>query len=906
MRTRLAKASRTWMIIGMLALLITWPIAGTGIANAQSELEVSIDVPSTVTAGEQTDISASISAPDLRRDVETNAQVKFYSDGERIASRTVTLGDGETLATDITHTFEETGDKEIRVEVSANLGRLDLNRSVSRTIEVERPDVQLTGPLSVDISPEKSPTVGQEMTVGVESEVPRFTGSQAGTLTLELLVDGDAVAIKTFDSSGGDEVNTDFTTTIDSAGKKQVTVRAVLTVRDITERRSKSAAVRVRRPLKTVSGASFSTPASLEDEVERVRQDVRSDELSGIPNSVKERLSDGQGFVLATQDQLYIVLGQETPDIGTATVQGFILDQEISDEFTFGVIAAADISTGAAPREATVQEVTQNSEEYRLQLVQVTSNYRRASILVDPDKNPTGPSASDDSEAIVTPGVLTEDPLTAQSLFAEIGANTRRISQQSGQEDRVSISQLSDLRQPALRTVSFEEKFWMDNEATVNGIVLSPDSTASRFIKQYNPSSIEYMNDNGPTLYVTETDLDEEQMESVNAIKSQPDALDGQIVQTEMNIVKGQISTQETLEHYSGCQQTNLQIPAPQGTTCVDVRLDTLLHAGVGWDTAPQSRDGVLFVVGANSLEQDEPFAKSDPARYRITGEVVSTSRVSESLPDGSILLIYELSKIGDEADLNRQARAVVETHSREVRTSLYQQLATDNVDIQIEAASNTVQNVESGEPAIVQLQKKTNSPVTLQQAAVNTTSPVQELSVSVAKVPSTNTAIENPPENSFRLLNVSSSTPDKHVESTTLQFRVYNTVLPDEGDLTVYRYHSGQWTALDTRITNRGEVAATVEVTTPGFSYFMLATGSEPSTADQQDSGVSTSSATSQADGQQDISTGGTENMPSETQQSTTEGTTDPDTTSSNAPGFGIILALVAVSLFAKFISRD
>jgi len=904
MKTRLARASRTWIIIGVLALLITWPIAGTGIANAQSELGVSIDVPSTVTAGEQTEISASISAPELRRDVETNAEVNFYSDGEQIASRTVTLGDGETLATDITHTFEETGDKEIRVEANANLGRLDLSRSVSRTVQVERPDIQLDGPLSVDMSPEESPTVGQEMTVDVESGVPSFTGAQAGTLTLSLLVDGEQVATKEFDSSGGDKVSTDFTAAINSAGEKQVTVRAVFSVRDITKQRSKSTTVRVRKPIKTVSGASFSTPASLEDEVKKVRQDFRSDELSGIPDSVKQRLSEGQGFVLATQDQLYIVLGQETPDTGTATVQGFILDQEISDELTFGVIAATEISVGAEPRQATVREVTQNPEAYRLQLVQVTSNYRRASILVDPDKKTTGSSASDDSEAIVTPGALTEDPLTARSLFKNIGANTRRISQRSGQVDRVSISQLSDLRQPALRTISFEEQFWMDNEATVNGIVLNRESTASRFIKQYNPSSIEYMSDNGPTLYVTETDLEAEQMESVSTIKSRADALDGQIVQTEMNLVKGQISTQETLEHYSGCQQTKLQIPAPQGTTCVNVRSDTLLHAGVGWNTAPRSRDGVLFVVGANSLEQDEPFAKSDAGQYQITGEVVSTSRVSESLPDGSILLIYDLSKTGDEVDLNRQAQAVTETHSREVRTSLYQQLATDNVDIQTETASNTVQNVEPGEPAVVQLQKEANSPVSLQQAAVNTTSTVQGLSVRVAKVPSTNTAIENPPENSFRLLNISSSTPDRRIESATLQFRVYNAALPDEGELTVHRYHSGQWTALDTKITNQGEVAATVEVTTPGFSYFMLATGSEPSMADQQDGGASTSPTTSQADSQQDTSTQRTENVPSETQQSTTKGTTD--TTSSNAPGFGIILALVAVSLFAKFSSRD
>lgn len=905
MRTRLAKTSRRWVIIGVLVLLIAWPIAGTGIATAQSELGVSIDVPSTVTAGEQTEISASISAPDLRRDVETNAEVNFYSDGEQIASRTVTLGDGETLATDITHTFGETGDKEIRVEVSANLGRLDLSRSVSRTIKVKKPDIEISGPLSLDLSLPESPTVGQTVDINTNSAVPSFVGAQTGVLTLELKVDGESIAIQSVETQGESEFDEEFTKAFNSVGEKEVTLEATLTVGDRTRTRSVSTTVSVLKPIEAVSGASFSTPASLEDEVKQLRQDFRSDELSGIPDSVKQRLSDGQGFVLATQDQLYIVLGQDTPDTGTATVQGFILDREISDDLTFGVIAATEITDGAAPQQATVQEVTQNPDEYRLQLVQITSNYRRASVLIDPDENTDSP-ATNDSDAIVTPGVLTEDPLTARSLFQDLGANTRRISQQSGQENRVSIQQLTDIRQPALRTVSFKEEFWMDNEATVNGIVLNPDSTASKFIQQYNPSSIEYVSENGPTLYVTETDLDTEQIESVSALKSQADSLDGEIVQTEMNLYKGQISVQETLEHNSACGKDRFQAPTPQGPVCVDIRSDTLLHTGVGWNSPPQSRDGVLFVVGANSAEQDQPFVENEPGQYQVTGEVVSTSRVSESLPDGSILLIYDLSKTGDEVDLNRQVQSVVQTRSQEVRTRLYQQLATDNIRIQTETVSNTVQNTEPNEPAVVRLQREANSPVSLQQATISTTSPVQELSVSVAKVPSEDTAVDNLPENSVRLLNISSSAPDERVESATLQFQVYNAALPSEGELTVYRYHSGEWTALDTIVTNRGEVATTIEVTTPGFSYFTLATSSESSPTSLQDSGSGTSSVTDEADGQRETPAEGGDNETSELQQSTTEGTTDPDTTSSNAPGFGIILALVAVSLFAKLSSRD
>jgi PGF-pre-PGF domain-containing protein len=871
-------------VVGCIVVVAAGGLSGLGTASAQENLDVSLDVPQEATTGEEVTLSSTVLIPDLPRDYEKELTVTFYSNGEQIGSETVTVADGETTEVEITHTFEEAGDKDIEAEASITLAGQEYSRSDTATLSVSEAQEQISidGDFSLSVDTPDSPQVGEDTTTTVESDIPSFTGAQNGELTLRLLVDGEEAASETITVTGGETTETDFTTVFDSSGETTVTVEATLTVGEQTITESTSRTVDVSRAppqTTTVEGAAFAVPESLEDEVEAYRDDVSQD-------------LQAQSFVLATQDELYVVFTREEPTKGVASVEGAVLERNLSTEnLTYGVIASTSTSFNTTGAEASVQEVSDNSEEYRFELVRINSHFRRVSTLTDPD-------SGEDYTLSTTSGVLIDNPRSASTLFQNVGSKSRALSRNASDEQIDTT--LNNPTRPHLHTFSFETEFWTDAEATVDAIVLDPESAAQQFIDEYDQADVAHAEDGEPILYVVEEDFQPQQMDDVESIKSQSESLDGEVVETEVRLYQEKISVQETLEHNTGCDVDLLEIQTPQGPVCVNVVQDNLLHGGVAWNSIPQSREDALLVMGVSSRHQDTP-EEFEEGRYRIEGEVVSTSRINESLPEGSVLVIYDMERVGDidyEA-VAEEGRGIIETRTGELTTQLRQQVGEEGIEIATGRTSETSQSATPGEPATVSFSQSNRGPVSVQRASINVSTQVENAQFDVAEVSSLQSGVSQPPGQSIRILNISSSITDSNIENASFRLRISTAAIPDGEDVTVSRYHDGEWNTLNTTVVEETDTELVVNVRTPGFSYFAVSTqsaNSDTSTDEQEE--------TSTNDGQQtenETQTGDTEED-GDTQTSPDEGT---ETTGESGPGFTIISALIAALLLIGWQAR-
>jgi len=512
--------------------------------------------------------------------------------------------------------------------------------------------------LSINNSVPNKPTVGEPTSISTEVTVPEMLGTVESELTVTLYIDGERAASKSLSVEDGTTTSVNFTHTFETSGETTVEAEGAITFLKQDYDQTISTTVDVQRP-PSMEGAAFAVPESLEDEVNNYRENV-STEL------------DANAFVLATKDELYVVFTQSEPTKGTAVVEGIVLDRNISEgNLTLGGIAATNVSFNRTGSEASVQQVANNSPQYRMDLVRIDAHYRRISSLTDPDRGKNITLST-------TSGILVEDPRNARSFFQNVG-NEARAASRNRSTDQLNAT-LSDPRTTHLHTFSFDTEFWASANATVDAIVLDPQSAARRFVEEYDRSDTAYSEGGGPILYVVNETFRPRSMENVSRVKSQSESLDGDVVETEVRLYQERISAQETLEHYTGCSEDKLEIQTPSGPVCLNVVQDVLLHGGVAWNDLPQTREDVLLVLGVSSRHQDAP-AEFEQGRYRIEGEVVSTSRINESLPEASALVIYDMEQVGEidyEAVAN-ETRTLIENQTSKFTTHLHQQINGTN-----------------------------------------------------------------------------------------------------------------------------------------------------------------------------------------------------------------------------------
>jgi hypothetical protein len=65
-------------------------------------------------------------------------------------------------------------------------------------------------------------------------------------------------------------------------------------------------------------------------------------------------------------------------------------------------------------------------------------------------------------------------------------------------------------------------------------------------------------------------------------------------------------------------------------------------------------------------------------------GEVVSSDRIDEDLPDGSVLVIYDMEQTGDidYQEVRSEGREIIKTERNEIASRLRSQVAQDDIEI--------------------------------------------------------------------------------------------------------------------------------------------------------------------------------------------------------------------------------
>jgi PGF-pre-PGF domain-containing protein len=302
--------------------------------------------------------------------------------------------------------------------------------------------------------------------------------------------------------------------------------------------------------------------------------------------------------------------------------------------------------------------------------------------------------------------------------------------------------------------------------------------------------------------------------------------------------------------------------------------------------------------MGVSSLHQDSP-EEFEEGRYRIEGKVVSTSRVNESLPEGSVLAIYDMERVGDidyEA-VAEEGTGIIETRTDELTTQLRQQVSEGEIEIAVKRTTGTIRSATAGEPATVSFSQSTRGSVAIQQASINVSTQVQGAQVDVAEVASLPSDINQPPGQSLRILNISSSLADSNIENASFQLRISTAAIPDGAEVTVYRFHDGEWNTLETTIVEERGSAVTVRVQTSGFSYFSIGTQTRDSQSSTDDNETTTSTPDGSSSG---------EDTPTAETESNEEDGTGTETTGESGPGFTVLSVVLALLVFAGWRFRN
>lgn len=518
-------------------------------------------------------------------------------------------------------------------------------------------------------------TVGDSVDIDAEVSLPDIVGSHSGDLTLTLSIDDERIDSQTVALSDGESTTVSFSPTLDSQGDHTINIEASVSVggQSFSQSASKviTATASASEPTVTdadvvgettteISGASFTTPPTLEDEVASYRE------------SVPKQLAP-HTFVVATTDSVYLVFSESKPKTGTATVTGTPLQTSITARgMTFTPVVATDLSFSQTGQSASVSEITSNPDAYRLDLVQVTAIHRQAASITDPD-------AGNDFTASSTAGVLVEDPALTADLVSSSGTTARQFAINSSSDERggatsAAVHSTLNATEPRLYTTRFQTGFWMDAPATVDGIVITPGSKARDYLAAFDRSGQTPVDESAPFLYVVNQDTETTQYSDVGTL--QREASDGDTVSIDTNLVGKTLSVQETLEESTGCDDTKMKVQTTHGSACIDIVQDTLVHGGAAWTDIPDSRTDMLFVVGLSSRHQDQR-TETVEGQYTLTGEVVSTSRIDPSLPDGKVLVVHNMERTDDldPAAMGANTRDWVQNRSGRLESSLLSQI---------------------------------------------------------------------------------------------------------------------------------------------------------------------------------------------------------------------------------------
>jgi hypothetical protein len=584
-----------------------------------------------------------------------DVEIELYVGGGKSSDVIVTIGCDETESAVLEHTFEQAG--EVEVEVEANI--LDVGGSlldISTSVFVTPED---WFEIEFDALPE--PTVCEETEFDINVDIfdfewPSATNS-SGVLNLELLIDGESIQEKSPNVSPGDDFIETFTHAFESWGEKQVSIEGELDLPGDTDFDTDVATIDVLPDPVEVSGAAFEIPSFLGGEIEDFRND--------LPDIGMEEF---EPLIVANEDQLILAFIPKEPKDGLVTIEGygFCADFEpVGFDLTAGAIVATEsVEFVDEATQVTLQELSNNPSEYTLERVEVIGENSHLTASVRTRFNIDEEENTQVNFPTQT-GVLVEEPPEISNMFPSPGGDLFHIVNEPSKTsmERV-LPDKPDGVDPFVFTGQFEDSFWESAEKNPTGVVIPPETPAAEFVEakffkepdhemRDKIHGIVHANGN-PLLYLHEESYNtRDDINSVSDIKAAED-IDGDLVELN-DVYVGQftVSVQETIESVAAC-------PPPDTVNiqgyCLPIFHDILLHGGAAMD--PELLDSELpedvtdyFVglIGISSWDQ-EMVSKLRAKKHDIVAEVVDTSRFNENLPDGFVLIVYDMDE-GEQID---------------------------------------------------------------------------------------------------------------------------------------------------------------------------------------------------------------------------------------------------------------
>jgi PGF-pre-PGF domain-containing protein len=680
-----------------------------------------------------------------------------------------------------------------------------------------------------------------------------IASGQSITLTAKLTSDGQPLPGKqiiftaTLGSISPNIAVTDengFASTVYTAPK--LSVRASVTVTasflgDLTHEGSTATCqgvIEIELLKLSISGASFTVPETIRDDVSSYRRAIPEDLLKLLPIALPS-----ESFILATPEDLYLVFADRS-DRGLAHVEGWKLPHDVNLRgISMGVIVAESVEFEKEGVPATIGEILANPENYRFKLVRISADRRQASILYDPDEPPY-------IEFPITVGYLVEKPLKPLDILGRMLGKAKDFALKL--DEQLIRSLLETGEKERLWLFNFEYEYWYDAPTVTNGIIIPTDHPVFKLISQSMPVVGRFACLDGKVvLYDVKTDIPYEEVSSVSELKTNYDKYLGRVVKVTANCYGGYISVQEIIEHNTPCGEDYAYI---EDVGCVNIVVDARLEGLVAWSdvSIPPKCEELLLVAGVSSFHQDEQFVNVTGA-FELVGKVVSAKQISESLPEGVALTICWAKKVG-EVDFEKIAQQIKDRIRDDAgrlywvlqdiypyrkqpsipyrvpekvfspKAPIFVETPRDIPEICVEE-SFTI-NVAVATPEDPIKLNITNSyissiSITLREIARNITIFFEKLTGKPREIP-------EPPSPVYAYHEISVNISKEVLKEANITFWVSKEWLvankATAESVIMLRYHAGEWAELPTRFVSENVTHFKFTAETPGFSVFAIA----------------------------------------------------------------------------------
>jgi hypothetical protein len=511
--------------------------------------------------------------------------------------------------------------------------------------------------LPIDVTLPDTIELGEEVEFGVTIESPEALIPDWWEGVSRMYIDGELVSKTEFAVNPGVLFEFSFSHTFGEVGERSLRIESELedTALDITHEGSVTVPLDLTEwTSRTVTGAAFEGPEILTDEVEQYRQQLAAELGLNV-------------FLLARADERTLVFTGEDPVEGRVTVEGTSLAVPFEfDGMTFDVIGDATIAPQDGQTEVALSELSTNPDEYAFQRVSVDAEHVTTSVRTTSNAAPV--------DFATRTGILVENWPTVEEVFADFEADVQRIIEDPSAENFERVLPLGD---PLVFTLSFDSGFWGGGQQTTTGIVVPPECPIREFIETVDPEADILETKPAPLLYIESEHPDGETVSDVDELTDRADSLDGGLVTFEGQFLEQALSVKQTAEEFTPCGDDAV----PLGSACGEIPLDVLLHGGVAWADIPLFEDDVVPVVGLSSHSLSD-FTATRLRTCQITGEVVHTSRISDELPDATMLLAYEVTELDDAGDVPADSEELVTGLVSEIIDALRTEIDAGSADL--------------------------------------------------------------------------------------------------------------------------------------------------------------------------------------------------------------------------------